>query len=187
MIINGKEWAYKTVKLKELIPNDKNPRTITKDAFERLQKKINDLGFHSPLKIDNEKKILGGNQRWAALSAMGFGDVEVPVMYPLFQLTEKEKQEIIITDNIQDGDWNMEDLANYFDTGDLIEWGMDIPWQEQPLDKENPGATTEEFDVDNKKVKIIFKYKDSHEIIDKFLREMQQKYPELLYEVEIDD
>lgn len=118
---------------------------------------------------------------------MGYAEELVPVTAPLFKMTEKERQEIIITDNLPDGDWNMEILANQYDTSDLIEWGMDVPWTEEPLDPENPEAKEEDFDINTKKVKIIFKYQDSHETIDKFIREMKQKYPELLYEVEIDD
>ena len=65
------------------------------------------------------------------------------------------------------------------------EWGLDLPWQEEPLDPDNPEE--KEFDENNAKVKITFFYKDSHTVIDKFLREMKQKYPELLFEVEIND
>lgn len=37
------------------------------------------------------------------------------------------------------------------------------------------------------KVKIVFNYTGSREIIDAFLKEMAEKYPELLYTVEIND
>lgn len=184
-MIENKEWGYKTVKLKELIPNKRNPRTISKDKFERLQKKIQQVGFHSPIKIDNEGVILGGNQRFAALSEMGYGEIEVPVMYPLFQLTEKERQQIIITDNVSDGEWDMEMLANDYEVSDLLDWGLDLDWKEEPLTED--GQDEENFDISKQKVKIIFHYKDSKAVIDAFLKEMKEKYPELLYEVEIDD
>lgn len=85
------------------------------------------------------------------------------------------------------GEWNTDTLANIFDQDDLTEWGLDLPWEEEPLNPDNPDEPTEDFDVEKQKVKIVFYYKDSHEIIDKFLREMKEKYPELLYEVEIND
>lgn len=187
MIIEGKEWGIKTVKLKDIIPNAKNPRTISKEKFERLQKKIKEVGFHSPIKVDNDGIILGGNQRYAALSAMGLGETEVPVMFPMFKLTERDRQEIIITDNVSDGEWDMDILANEYEISDLLDWGLDLDWEEEPLDEENPDADPKEFDIEKSKVKVIFSYKDSHEIIDKFLREMHEKYPELLFEVKIDD
>lgn len=67
MINNDKQWECRKVKLKDIMPNKKNPRTITKDKFERLKKKIEEVGFHSPIKVDNNGVILGGNQRYAAL------------------------------------------------------------------------------------------------------------------------
>lgn len=180
-----KEWEFKTLKLSELVPNKENPRTISQNQFEKLKKKIQRQGFRSMFVLDENNTILGGNQRYAALKALGYMEQEVPVAVPLFQLTDKLKQEIIITDNVSDGEWDMEMLANLYDQDDLIEWGLDLPWKEEPIDEENPEQ--KEFDEEKHQVKIIFKYKDSHEVIDKFLREMHEKYPDLLYEVEIHD
>ena len=44
-----------------------------------------------------------------------------------------------------------------------------------------------DIDIENKQVKIIINYHDSPAVIEKFIEEMRQKYPELLYEVEIGD
>lgn len=182
-----KMWEHTTVKLKDLIPNEDNPRIISETKFEKLKNKIRRQGFRSELVIDEKNIILGGNQRYAALKALGYWEEEVPVVRPMFPLTEKLRQEIIVTDNVSDGEWNMEMLANLYDKADLLEWGLDIPWQEEPLDPDNPDQAAEEFDVEKAKVKVVFYYKDSHEIIDKLIREMKEKYPELLYEVEIND
>lgn len=180
-----KEWECRKVKLSTIIPNGRNPRTITKEKFERLKRKIEEVGFHSPIKVDNEGIILGGNQRYAALVDMGFGDIEVPVMFPLFKLTERDRQEIIITDNVSDGDWDTDILANEYDEDDLADWGLDLDWKDQKIKDED--GEEKEIDIHKAKVKIIFNYTDSREIIDAFLKEMHEKYPELLYETEIDD
>jgi hypothetical protein len=59
------------------------------------------------------------------------------------------------------------------------------------LEKNNeiPEEITEadEIDIEKKKIKIIFSYKDSTEIINTFIKEINEKYPELLFMVEIDD
>lgn len=183
--IGNKEWEVVPMKVKDLKPNPDNPRTISTEAFERLKRKIKRTGFRSAIQVDNDGIILGGNQRYHALMDMGYADAEVPVLKPCFKMTEKERQEAVITDNVSDGEWNQEMLANQFNVEDLVEWGLDLPWQEEPLDEENPEE--KEFDEENAKVKVTFFYKDSHILIDKFLREMKQKYPELLFEVEIDD
>lgn len=182
-----KMWEHTTVKLKDLIPNEENPRTISETKFEKLKKKIQRQGFRSEFVIDQQNIILGGNQRYAALKSLGYWEEEVPVVRPLFELPEKLRQEIIVTDNVSDGEWNMDMLANLYEKEDLLEWGLDLPWEEEPLNPEDPDEPAEQFDVEKAKVKIVFYYKDSHEVIDKFLREMKEKYPELLYEVEIND
>ena len=178
-------WEFEYRKLSDLIPNPDNPRTITKQNFERLQRKIKSLGFIMPIIVDNDDVVLSGNQRYAALVEMGYGEVEVPVMYPKFQLTKRQRDQAIITPNISDGAWNDDMVANLFQEEDLLEWGYDMPWKADPAtDEDNP---EKEFDVSTAKVKIIFKYTDAKEVIDAFLKEMKNKYPELLYEVQIDD
>lgn len=185
--IGDKEWEIVLMKVKDLKPNPDNPRKITKDAFERLKRKIKRQGFRSAIQVDNDGIILGGNQRYHALMDMGYSESEVPVLKPCFIMTEKERQEAVITDNISDGEWDSDILANLFNQDDLTEWGLDIPWQEEPLNPDDPDADPEDFDIEKQKVKIVFYYKDSYEIIDKFIREMKAKYPELLYQVEIND
>ena len=125
--IEGKEWEVVPVKVKDLIPNPKNPRTITKENFERLKRKIKRQGFRSAIQVDNDGIILGGNQRYAALMEMGYAETPIPVIRPCFKMTEKDRQEAIVTDNIFDGAWNTEMLANEYDQNDLAEWGYDIP------------------------------------------------------------
>lgn len=183
--IENKEWEIVPIKVKDLKPNPDNPRTITAEAFARLKRKIKRTGFRSVIQIDNDGIILGGNQRYHALMEMGYADAIIPVLHPLFKMTEKERQEVIVTDNVPDGDFNNEILANLYNVNDLLEWGLDVPWKEQPINEENPEQN--EFDTETAKVKISFYYKDSHTVIDKFLREMKEKYPELMFEVEIDD
>lgn len=185
--IENKPWEVVMLKVKDLKPNPENPRIITEEEFKRLKRKIKRQGFRAVIQLDNDGIILGGNQRYRALMEMGYAEAEIPVLRPLFKMTEKDRQEAIITDNISDGNFNTEMLANLYDLKDLAEWGMDMSWVEQPLDPENPDAKPEEFDVEKAKIKMSFFYKGSHEVIDKFIREMKEKYPALLFEVEIDD
>ena len=183
--ISGKKWQCVPVKIKELKPNPDNPRTITKEALDRLKRKIKRQGFRSAIQVDNNGIILGGNQRYHALMELGYEESEVPVLKPMFQMTQKEREEAIITDNISDGEWNMEMVANQFNPEDLVEWGFDIPWEDAEEKDEN--GEPEQIDIEKKKVKITIAYTESHKVIDAFLREMHEKHPELLYEVEIND
>ena len=120
-----KQWGFEYRPLNSIIPNKKNPRKASKKAVEKLQKQIKEVGFHACIKVDNNGIILGGNTRYKALHNLlneGYVDLQVPVMYPKFQLTEKEREQIIITDNVNDGEWDFEALMEDFDFEDLEEW-----------------------------------------------------------------
>jgi hypothetical protein len=58
-------------KVKELKQFEQNPRTITKDMFEKLCQSIQDSGFVEPLVIDETNRVLGGHQRLKAAKRLG--------------------------------------------------------------------------------------------------------------------
>lgn len=62
------------------------------------------------------------------------------------QLTEQEKQQFIIKDNVSFGQWDFDKLANSWDESLLGDWGMDVwnmnPMGFGPLEKSVTPATT---------------------------------------------
>lgn len=107
-----------------------NPRTIKKDQFERLKQSIKDNADYfeaRPLILSNrtgELVILAGNQRYKASKALGLK--EVPTVL-LEGLSEEREKEIIIRDNVENGEWNIDMLANEWNPDDLISWGVELP------------------------------------------------------------
>lgn len=116
--------------LKELHELPGNPRIIKKDQFEKLKQSIKDNTDYfeaRPIILSNrtgELVILAGNQRYKAALAIGMS--EVPTIL-LEGLTEEREREIIIRDNVNNGEWNMETLANEWDLEDLNDWGVTVP------------------------------------------------------------
>lgn len=135
-------WKVKYVRIGDLIPNAKNPRKISKEKLERLQDKIQRLGFHNPVKTDENLNVLGGNQRLKALLKIAGKDLEIPVMYPTRPLTQAEKDEIVITDNISDGEWDWEILTADWDKALTTSWGLD--WGEVETEAEEDNQITED-------------------------------------------
>ena len=121
-------WQVKTMKIGDLVPNAKNPRKISKEKLEALQDKIQRLGFHNPIKVDENLTVLGGNQRLKALLKIAGKDLEVPVMFPNRPLTKEEKDEIIITDNVSDGEWDWDILTKEWSKELTESWGLN--WDE---------------------------------------------------------
>jgi hypothetical protein len=77
-----------------------------------------------PIVIDENNIVLGGNMRLKACQELGLKDV--PTIYAK-DLTEDQKKEFIIKDNVGFGEWNWDDLANEWDAEQLTEWGLDLP------------------------------------------------------------
>ena len=150
-----KQWGFEYRPLNSVIPNKKNPRKASKKAVEKLQKQIKEVGFYACIKVDNNGIILGGNTRYKALHNLlneGYVDLQVPVMYPKFQLTEKEREQIIVTDNVNDGEWDFEALMEDFDFEDLEEWGLD----DLNISFDNPEDDEEEEEMPKKREQKMY-------------------------------
>jgi len=115
------------MKINLIKPNSNNPRIIKDDKFKKLVQSIKDFPQMlelRPIVIDENNIVLGGNMRLKACQELGLKDV--PTIYAK-DLTEDQKKEFIIKDNVGFGEWNWDDLANSWDTEQLTEWGLDIP------------------------------------------------------------
>ena len=128
--------------INEIKPNTSNPRKIDEDDFAKLVKSIKDdpkLLQAKPLIIDENNVILGGNQRYRACLELGIQDVPTIQMA---NLTEKEKQKLLVIDNTHYGKWDMDMLANDgWEIGELDEWGVNVdflvPTNDEPKSIDN--------------------------------------------------
>mgnify|MGYP001605570934 CR=1 FL=1 len=83
-------------KLSELKVWDKNPRTISKEAFERLKWQLEKLGEYKPLLVNQDNIVLGGNMRLKAYTEMGKDKLWVS---PVVTKNEAEMWEYALSDN----------------------------------------------------------------------------------------
>lgn len=116
------------IDVKEITPNPNNPRIIKDDKFIQLVKSIKDFPEMlnlRPIIIDENNIILGGNMRFKAILSSGLK--KVPVI-KIESLSEDQKKEFIIKDNIGFGEWDYDILANEWNNSLLIEWGLDV-WE----------------------------------------------------------
>ena len=118
----------------QLRKNPENPRTIKDDSFKKLVKKIEQFPQmleKRPIVYDSTQDylILGGNRRYDAVSALkkkGF-IIKDSYMSDASDWTDEQKREFIVTDNISDGDWDYDILANNYEAAELEEWGLELP------------------------------------------------------------
>jgi len=114
------------VKLKDIKPNPNNPRVIKDEKFAKLKKSIQDFPQMlelRPIVVDENNVILGGNMRFRALQDLGIKEVEV---LKASELTDEQKKEFIIKDNVGFGEWDWDKISDEWDVEQLEEWGLDV-------------------------------------------------------------
>ena len=126
--------SFKYRKLTDLHPLENNPRYITDEDMDTLVNSIqsNPEYFEArPLILSDRTGklvILAGNQRFQAAKILKLEKVPT---FLLSNLTEEKEREIIIRDNVNNGKWDYDTLANEWSTPELIEWGLEIPKEYQ--------------------------------------------------------
>lgn len=112
------------VPIEKVKPNPINPRVIKDAKFEKLVDSIRNFPEMVEVReiiVNTEYVILGGNMRFRAMQELGYTEVPVRVV----DWPEEKQREFVIKDNIANGDWDWEMLANEWDGEKLQSWGMD--------------------------------------------------------------
>lgn len=115
-------WTEKLVNIDELKPYERNPRTISKSAFQKLKASITDSGYHQRIIATPDLRVIGGHMRIKALQELGIKNLTVLV--PDRELTQAEFRRILVQDNLAFGDFDFEILGADFELEELKEWGM---------------------------------------------------------------
>lgn len=145
-----------------IYPNQDNPRYIKEPKFKRLVKSIKDAPWMlklRPIVVNEAGMVLGGNMRYQACKAAGLKTIAVVVATGL---TVEQEREFIIKDNVGFGEWDWDQLANHWDSTQLIEWGLDV-WKAPepeplPAQPDNQGL---------KKIELYYSQEDYREVTEK--------------------
>jgi len=133
------------VKISKVKGNPNNPRIIKNDKFKKLVKSIQEFPEMlklRPIVVDEDMMVLGGNMRLKASKDAGLKEVWIEVAEGL---TEEQKKEFIVKDNVGFGEWEWDMLANEWDSSKLEDWGLDV-WQ-NPDDKIDEAEEGEEIEL----------------------------------------
>lgn len=117
------------MKLRELRENPSNPSTATEEQIERLAGKLKrvPLGL-TAMRIayitdapNGGKMVLSGNKRLRVLKKMYGEDADLPDEYfqDVTAMSEAERHEFIVSANISDGEWDLDQLLQQYDVGEL--------------------------------------------------------------------
>ena len=152
------------IKVSKIKSNPKNPRLIKDLKFKKLVKSIKEFPEMlklRPIVVDEKNIILGGNMRYKACIEAGLKEIYV---IQADDLSEDQKKEFIIKDNVGFGDWDWDIIANQWDLKKLDDWGLnlisgdDIEESKNPnnIDTENIFAT----ELDSESNYIVLKFEN---------------------------
>lgn len=175
----------KNIPINQIEPNKgqieglpKNPRFIKDARFEALKKSIEDapemLALRElivyPIKGQSVIKYVAicGNMRLRACQQLGYKELPCKVL-PIETPVEKLR-EYTIKDNVAFGQDSWDELANEWETNELIDWGVELPettfLDDEPTDldgedKKKPFAIKITFDSEEK----LNEFRDKYEKI----------------------
>lgn len=107
------EWRTEKRRVKDLLPYEKNPRTISNKQIEDLKKSLKKFNLVEIPAIDTDGKIIAGHQRIKVLQILGRENEEIDVRVPNRKLTPKEYEQYMLTSNAVGGDWDFEKLKSF--------------------------------------------------------------------------
>ena len=123
--------------VEKLINAEYNPRVLKEHQFKQLKDSIERFGLvdHILVNVNKDRHgiIIGGHQR--TFVAQKLGMKKIPAIE--LNLTLEKEKELNIRMNKNQGEWDFESLANFFDQEDLLDFGF----QEYEF-----GVTDEELD-----------------------------------------
>jgi hypothetical protein len=155
------------VKISKVKGNPSNPRIIKNDKFKKLVKSIQEFPEMlklRPIVVDEDMMVLGGNMRLKASKDAGLKEVWIDIAEGL---TEEQKKEFIVKDNVNFGEWDWAMLGNEWDSTEIKDWGLDV-WQnlDDNINKVNRGDENSEwvgmpeFEAAENSLKIIVHFEN---------------------------
>jgi DNA modification methylase len=134
------------MQLTKLKFNPENPRRISPEQLDKLVRSIESLPQMMelrPIVYDPATMhVLGGNQRLAALRKMGMKEIPDNWTKSTTDMTDKEKREFVLRDNVQAGEWDYSVLDESFADFDLEDLGVELP---EGYDSEPAEVTEDDF------------------------------------------
>ena len=106
-------WTTEKRKVSDLVPYDGNPRQMSKEQAEDLQKSLEKFNLAEIPAINTNNTILAGHMRLRIMKQLGRSEEEIDVRVPNRQLTIDEEKEYLLRSNKNTGSWDYDTLANF--------------------------------------------------------------------------
>ncbi len=138
-----------------------NARTISDREFENLKKSITEFPKMMklrPIIFNGEGFIIGGNQRYKALVELGYKEIPEGWAICTDSLTPKEVERFLVIDNVNFGNWDLNELNTICDLEELAHWGVnfcsEIEFTEDDFEPATPASVEPEQEQPEEPVAI---------------------------------
>ena len=139
--------------IKDLKPATYNPRQISTKDYNSLKESIKKFGLVDPIIINqNGNVVVGGHQRLKICKELKHIEIDCVVL----DLSKEEERELNIRLNKNQGQFDMDILANEFDIDELVDWGFKHIDLDINIDKIVEGNTEDDHipEVKESRVKL---------------------------------
>ena len=153
-------WHTEQRQIKELIPTEGNPRFLTKKQAKDLEKSLKKFNLVDIPAINTDNRIISGHQRITILKTLGRQEEKIDVRVPNRKLTEEEHREYMLRANKNQGDWDLDLLAN-IDDKVLEDVGFNLEETFGLDDKVDDVQLGEDIEKENVCPKCGYKWRDS--------------------------
>ena len=128
-----------TVGLDLLRPYPNNPR-YNEDAIDAVEESIDQVGYITPIIVDENYQILAGHSRWKAVNNLGEEEIDVVLVEGL---TDKQKRKFRLLDNktAEIAEWDLDKLQKELDRvdfGDFDFWSKELAKMADTLIADKP-------------------------------------------------
>ena len=106
--------------IKDLKPATYNPRQISTKQYNDLKESVKKFGLVDPIIINKDNTVVGGHQRLKICKELKHIEIDCVVL----DLSKEEERELNIRLNKNQGQFDMDILANEFDIDKLVDWGF---------------------------------------------------------------
>ncbi len=118
------EFKMEKLPIRALVKADYNPRRLTDRQFKDLRRSMSEFGPVQPAVVNTypgrENVIVGGHARIRVAESLGMTEY----LCVLVHLPLPKERELNIRLNKNTGEFDMDALANAFESLDLLDWGF---------------------------------------------------------------
>jgi|SRR5690606_16479806 len=119
------EFRTEKRRLGDLVPYERNPRTLSKKQYEDLMESFRRFNYVELCVVNEDNTVVAGHQRLKIMMDLWGKDKEIEVRVPNRPLSQEEFREYLMRSNVNTGSFDLDIIMADFDLDFLNVIGFD--------------------------------------------------------------